>query len=678
MGNNVNDNSSSNRKVKTFDMWDTLIKRYCHPEEVKLYTANNIIYNYNSYLTSDFDTAKKIYLRRIEIEAEICEENKNLGKDSECEIRKVLKKLLSEIFVDNSKVDVIVEELVADEIKREIEVTYINGDILKYLNEAKENDIDMYIISDFYMGKEDVSKILEHHDLLKYFKEIYVSCDVLKTKRNTGNLFTYFMEKEEIKPENIIHYGDSEHSDIEMAKLKNIEAVEIKNNSNYPFDIDNITADLRLRKVKREILNGKKKNKNDLKEYKDELYNLGIDLSPIAYFYIFDAIAEGRKKGYDNIFYQTREGETFIKYHNILEENNIMPFKIPSAELVHVSRVATFAPSLEKIDIANMLRLWSQYRNQSMDAMFVSLGMKTENYEKYLKRYDIDKNKKIQEPYFNYNVLRLFEDEEFLEEINRELDEKKKRIYKYFKNKGIKNEENDKMYIVDIGWRGTIQDNLAYLLNNTHIDGEYFTLFKFKNIQRKNTKKHAFISDLKFAYEYIDPVITILEMLFNSESGSVIGYDENGKEMRAEVKEESDYVKNVVSHIQAGMMHGARQINLRLEGRSFTQEQAENYVKDMIKNIKENPSKLLVEVYYGLVHNDTFGTGTYLKERDRLSALDKLRPFKVRRQIQESMWKESYYIENNLKIYPKLIKLKGKIRNVLGRNTKENNSNKYE
>lgn len=157
-------------------------------------------------------------------------------------------------------------------------------------------------------------------------------------------------------------------------------------------------------------------------------------------------------------------------------------------------------------------------------------------------------------------------------------------------------------------------------------------------------------------------------MLFNSESGSVIGYDENGKEIRKEVKEESDYVKNVVSHIQAGMMHGARQINLRLEGRSFTQEQAENYVKDMIKNIKEKPSKLLVEVYYGLVHNDTFGTGTYLKERSRLSALDKLRPLKVRRQIQESLWKESYYIENNLKVYPKLINLKGKIRNIFGRN----------
>lgn len=659
----------SNRKVKTFDMWDTLVKRYCHPEEIKLYTANNILYNYNIYLKKEWDTAKKIYLRRIELEAEICNRNKENGNDSECTIRKVLNELLNEILVDNSKIEKIVEELVEDEIKREIEVTYINKDILKYIKEAKDNNIDMYVVSDFYMGKNDVSKILEHHDLLKYFKEIYVSCDVLKTKRNTGNLFTYFMEKENIKSENITHYGDSNHSDIEMAKSKNIEAIKIANNSNYSFDIDNITADLRLRKVKREInkKNNNKKSKNDLKECKDELYNLGIELSPIAYFYIFDAVAEAKKRGYDNIFYQTREGENFIKYHRILEENNIMPFSIPKAELVHVSRVATFAPSLEKIDVANMMRLWSQYRNQTMDAMFISLGMKTEKYEKYLKKYDIDKYQMIYEPYFNYKVLSLFEDEEFLEEINKELNEKKRNIYKYFENRGIENKEDNKMYIVDIGWRGTIQDNLAYLLNNIFIDGEYFTLFEYRNVQRKNTSKHAFIGDLQFAYKYIDPVITILEMLFNSESGSVISYDENGKEIRKEKKEESDYVKNVVSHIQAGMMHGARQINLRLEGRSFTQEQAENYIKDMIKDMKKKPSKLLVDVYYGLVHNDTFGTGTYLKERYRLNMIDKLRPFKIRNQIRESLWKESFYVENNLKLYPKMIKLKSNIRNIFRR-----------
>jgi len=64
---------------------------------------------------------------------------------------------------------------------------------------------------------------------------------------------------------------------------------------------------------------------------------------------------------------------------------------VPKAELIEVSRVATFAASLDEFNVQNLLRIWSQYRAQSMKALFKSLDIDIEKYDEYFKKYDIDK-----------------------------------------------------------------------------------------------------------------------------------------------------------------------------------------------------------------------------------------------------------------------------------------------
>ena len=34
------------KKIMTFDIWDTVIKRKCHPEETKIYTLDYLLSNY--------------------------------------------------------------------------------------------------------------------------------------------------------------------------------------------------------------------------------------------------------------------------------------------------------------------------------------------------------------------------------------------------------------------------------------------------------------------------------------------------------------------------------------------------------------------------------------------------------------------------------------------------------
>ena len=65
------------------------------------------------------------------------------------------------------------------------------------------------------------------------FEKIFSSADYLLNKRE-GNLYKKAEEELNIKPENHIHVGDNEYSDIQKAKVIGIETIKIqKETSRY-------------------------------------------------------------------------------------------------------------------------------------------------------------------------------------------------------------------------------------------------------------------------------------------------------------------------------------------------------------------------------------------------------------------------------------------------------------
>ena len=640
------------KKVITFDIWDTILKRTCHPEEIKVHTLRYYYYKEYFKIKEEYRNELTLYRLRDSIEVEEYEKARERGVDGECNFREVLATLIERTHLGTEKEkETLKQELPEYEINREIEKTYINPLITDIFNKYDKNT--KYCISDFYMPKEDLIKILNAHGLDKKFEKVYVSADIMKTKRDEGHLFEYFSEKENIKYENMIHVGDNQHSDIDMAKRYGIETIKIPNPKKYNFDINNLgNIDLKLDNIKKDASteNLAKLTRENLKEYKKSLYNQGIEFSAIAYYYIYDIIIDAVLKGYDKIYYQTREGETFIKFHEIIEKNNPFPFKVPKAELIEVSRVATFAASLDEFNVQNLLRIWSQYRAQSMKALFKSLDIDIEKYNEYFKKYDIDKEMTIYEPWFNFKVTTLLQDKEFKKEIEEELKEKRERLLEYLKGKGIENKEGNKIYLVDIGWRGTIQDNLAFVLDKAHIEGGYIALFDYYNPQRENVAKRAFIRDSKVTWEYVALTLTIYEMMFSSDTKSVAGY-ENGKAIRKGKKEEVDFVKNIILPIREGMIDGAKYIAKFMKERDIMEDMYLGYLYNLAREIKENPSKILVEAYYSLVYNETFGTGEYLNGRQKVTGLKRFNIIYVRNLMRNEPWKEGLIVGNDLGFY---------------------------
>ena len=91
-------------KLVSFDIWDTIIKRKCHPEEVKLKTSRYIWLKYNNILKDEYKDIYKLLKKRNKIEETIGKENEKLGNDFEYKISDVFKKLCDEVFKE--KVDI--------------------------------------------------------------------------------------------------------------------------------------------------------------------------------------------------------------------------------------------------------------------------------------------------------------------------------------------------------------------------------------------------------------------------------------------------------------------------------------------------------------------------------------------------------------------------------------------
>lgn len=641
------------KKIISLDIWDTILKRKCHPEEIKLFTAKYIFLKYNYELKDKFKDIYEILRKRDEIEAEICQENQNKGLDGECRILDVFSKLRNEIFKNPKNLNGIEQELLQYEIQKEIDMIYLNKDLLEILK--KYDNAKIYCISDFYMSADDLKKIIDSVNPPFNIEKIYSSADYLLNKKS-GRLYKKFEEDLGIQPSEHLHIGDNQISDIQNANEIGIETIKIDRKDNPYF------KNIRSRKFNFGLESAKVKEK----KMEDRLFNLGVELSPLLYFFNYNIIEYAIKNKIDKVYYFTREGERFIKGHEIISQDNPLSVRIPNAELLEVSRMSTFSASLNEFSIAELLRLWSQYRVQSMKALFKTLAIDIENYKKYIGKYDLTLNEEISEPWFDIRVQNLCHDEEFLNSINQELQNKRQELEKYFYKKNIIN-KNGEMLIVDIGWRGTIQDNLAYIFPEKNITGYYITLYDFYNYQPKNTKKLKFIKDKKLIKNDISSIITVLEMLFSSNTGSVIEY-KDGEAIRKLKKEEVQTVQKYINYIQDGMLEGCKVINEYMKIHPFEASEFDNYIEKIIKSIKEKPNKDLVEVYYDLVMNDTFGTGKYInKKNEKLGLLERLNIFKCRRILRKELWKEAYIKYNHIEYINSLMGVKSLLRKIAGR-----------
>lgn len=353
-----------------------------------------------------------------------------------------------------------------------------------------------------------------------------------------------------------------------------------------------------------------------------------IDRAPMAVFFygfIIWLIESATAEGITKLYFFTREG---VFFKNLYEEVAGIQFperKLPAAEILEVSRMSTFLPSFCEISLDECMRIWNQYETQSMAALMRSFHTDLYRMRKYFAKYRIDPDEKIVKPWEDRRVQALFQDEEFVEAVAAEKEKKKRLLCSYLAERGFSQQEDctglgtekDRIGVVDIGWKGTIQDNLCYLYPDSEIVGFYIGLQQFLSPQPSNSRKYGYIN----AYALSGAILMFvspLEMLCNSPTGSVLAYAEKDGRIcavkRNERQEDAVFFRYTARR-QQKIAACMRSYCCLAKKEKLTAKRLHKKAVRALYRFIVWPDRKTADVYFTLKHNEEFGMGCFLDKR---------------------------------------------------------------
>ncbi|HDG7825460.1 TPA: hypothetical protein PCJ76_004375 [Klebsiella quasipneumoniae] len=605
-------------KLKTVDVWDTILRRNCHPDFIKRSTAYYFFLKYHAL--HKVDSVDQLFTKRVETERTIGQKNKNLGYDDEYLIQDVMLQWV-ENYISAQQYDTtaISHELYSWEIEQEKKNIYLDPDVKEFLAQYP-SDITLFL-SDFYTSSANLKELLLSAGLDTSVISDGISSIDERLNKRSGRLFDFVQNKYQISPVDWIHIGDNEWSDVQMPASKGIQSIRY-----LPSQQHQLREQKEFLWRKNEELTEAITN-NILKEYTKSKdlpvdFQLGLQTTPLIAGFCLKILEQAITSKCEKILFFTREGEFFIKAMDVLIKNiraNISEIKIPEIDILEVSRLATFAPSLQDISLKEMMRIWNLYSTQSISSLFKTLNVAPIKFQSFIEKYGIPADEQIQYPWQDSRIQQLFDDSNFKETLWQHVIQQRAILKRYFKTKGLIDDVNTRICVVDIGWRGTIHDNIALLYPNIHFTGVYLGLQKFLNEQPLNTSKVAFGPDLNHQLEYphfLDSVAPI-EMITNSPSGSVIGYgEENGKlvAIRSVNDDENSTWHNFTKTFQEGILAGMEPFSSTILSYGLTHDIVRDHALKVWDVLISGNNKSLTDAFNNLNHNETFGLGGYVKK----------------------------------------------------------------
>ncbi len=229
----INKVCSNKFKVISFDIFDTLLFRPASkPSDIFRIIGNKFYLNQGQFAEHQFT--------RMRTEAE--QEARNCKLNDHDEIT------LNEIYLQLEKCFGFSHEQVEDiknfELDTEEKLLYSRESIKEVFESALNSGKIIIITSDMYLPVNFIEKVLNKNNFTGY-KKIYLSSEYKETK-STGKLFKRIIkdfERENIKPNEILHIGDNYYSDFVKAREAGLNAFL------FPKAIDVFNSHNQLREI---------------------------------------------------------------------------------------------------------------------------------------------------------------------------------------------------------------------------------------------------------------------------------------------------------------------------------------------------------------------------------------------------------------------------------------------
>jgi hypothetical protein len=265
------------------------------------------------------------------------------------------------------------------------------------------------------------------------------------------------------------------------------------------------------------------------------------ELALTLYFFTHTLYRELAKSGAGDIFFLSREGqpllEMFREYSQSMAEKTGTVIR---AHYLEVSRRSTLLPSLSSLESEGFDTLFRQYRAISLHEFLSSLGLEAYS-EKLGEMLQIDAatlKARVPDLPSDDNFVRLMNSDDFQAIYEKERTYRRAAFLSYLSALAPERDPN-KIALVDVGWKGTIQDNLFRLFNletvaTAEIDGYYMGLVAEGTRSEHNRKRGLVFSCIGGRSPHF-PIFNenraLYEIMLAADHGSIVSYafDESGK-----------------------------------------------------------------------------------------------------------------------------------------------------
>ncbi|URZ00934.1 hypothetical protein [Clostridium felsineum] len=463
-----------NKKLLSLDVFDTLLFRAVKdPCEIFTITAKELLKNENL----DFELSEEEFkIMRIEAEKNARIKKKKILDTDEVFLEEIYNEF-PESIIKNKK------EAVRTEVEIETKYCYVNSEIIKLIDYAYDNKINIILTSDMYLKEEDLRYIFYKNEFsLKKIDNIFMSSEYGVSKRNEGLFKIIFNEYKNIEKNEMLHIGDNRISDVTVPHKLGMDSFfydVVHENGNKVFEYEKILYNYPLKALD----SLRKLACYDFKQ--DYELQIGIlVLGPFLTVYIDWVVNKLQKYNIKAIYPLMREGTLLAKLLKNEIERRKLKIKVNP---IYVSRKSTYIPSIleyneeevEKLFLTNW-KLCDLARNFNLNSLLEVFGEFSEVYLKKASEVNFKEGSL-------YDALKKFLlSEDIRNEVKKYISKKRKALNMYLRQEM---EGFEEVATIDVGFSGTIQSAIENSLKGENIQ---FKLYHFLAMSDENVKNKLF------------------------------------------------------------------------------------------------------------------------------------------------------------------------------------------
>lgn len=502
--------------VKFFciDYFDTVAVREVAPEQTKQLAAR-----LHSLLLGSLLPPEHLYALRQQLERELSAASAAAGGELEFSMEPFarayclrLRELLGDL-VQLRDADQFTGRVLAIETAVEKAVQRPCAEAVQVLAWLRQQGFRTVLVSDFYLPGRCFAEMLAHVGLHSQFEHLYISADHGAAK-SSGRLYEKICQDLACAPDELLMIGDNPRADVLQAQKKGLRCLQLRNPAQKAFYSRCQSEQRAAPAPARQRFKAAAAASGLFKETGTSLW-----------LFTWKLLTELLRQQARDVFFLSKEGE-FLK--TLFDQMQMAVFGSAAvrSHYLLVSRKATFLASLNPLDEEDFSRLFYFYRDISPRDFLLSLNIEEPLAAALCEQAGIDFQTRLpdlpQQPVFR----QLLASASFRQLYETKRTSQRRNCISYLNSFGV-DYAADGLVLVDVGWKGSIQDNLWHILGGTVRMQGCYAGFLDAAVKQPNNAKQGLLFDNTRPLPHFNVYNnnrSLFEMMLGASHGSADGY----------------------------------------------------------------------------------------------------------------------------------------------------------